>query len=143
MQKKEHNNKRSKRWMETGGAVEGEVGAVRLRTELERHGGEPVGEFAATDGDHRCFLAFAGDDALLYDLPPWGPALCLAWVGGALGDARAEAKAVFASYAERAAAEGRPLCRAVRAKEVERLRASEGEGTQDGEAEAPGGRRAA
>lgn len=125
MQKQKHNRKRSKRRMEAGGAVEVDVEADRLRTELEGLGGDPVGEFAATDGEHRCFLAYVGDEALLYDLPPRGSALCLAWVGGALGDARAEAEAVFASYAERAAAERRPLCRAVRAEEVERLVPSE------------------
>lgn len=125
MQKQKHNQKRSKPRTEAGGTVEVEVIAARLRTKLERRGGEPIGNFVAADGEHRCFLAFAGEEALLYDLPPRGPALCLAWVGGALGDARAEAKAVFASYAERAAAEGRPLCRAVRAEEVERVRVSE------------------
>lgn len=94
--------------------------------ELERRGGERLGAFAAADGEHRCFVAFAGEEALVYDLPPNGPALCLAWVGGALGDAHAEAKAVFRSYAERAAEEDRALCRAVRAEEVERLRAPAG-----------------
>jgi hypothetical protein len=104
----------------TGERTERESGAVRV--ELERRPGEFVGAFAAPDGGHRCFLAYAGAEALVYDLPPRGPALCLAWVGGVLGDARSEAEAVFASYAARAAGERRALCRAVSAGEARRVR---------------------
>ncbi len=93
--------------------------------EIERCGAESVGAFTAADGEHRCFLAFAGEEALLYDLPPHGSALCLAWVGGALGDARAEADAVFTDYAKRTAGERRALCRAVRVDEVERLQSAQ------------------
>ena len=115
--------------------------------ELERRGGKFVGGFSAPDGEHRCFLAVAGGEALLYDLPPEGPALCLAWVGRPLGEAESEgeseAKAVFASYAVRAAAEGRPLCRSVGAEDIERLPAPEGDASEDSEAQADGERRAA
>lgn len=124
MQSKKDTQKRSTRRPRVGRPETdaGDSARFPIRAELERRGGEPVGSFAAADGDHRCFLAYVGEAALLYDLPPQGPALCLAWVGGALADARAEAEAVFADYAERAADENRSLCRAVRVDELARLR---------------------
>lgn len=103
----------------------GDEGAdAAQRAELQRLASGVLGSFTAADGEHRCLIAYAGEEALVYDVPPRGPARCLAWVGGHLGDAEAESRAVFRSYAERAGSEGRALCRAVSGEEIARLRSA-------------------
>jgi len=98
--------------------------AAAQRAELERLATRSLGSFAAPDGVHRCLIACAGSDALVFDLPPRGPALCLAWVGGHLGDAEAEARALYRDYAARVRTEGQALCRVVSAEEAARLGAA-------------------
>ncbi|MQA76053.1 MAG: hypothetical protein GEU88_17255 [Solirubrobacterales bacterium] len=85
--------------------------------------GRALGSFRGADGaEHACHLAWASaEEALVYDLTANGGALCLAWVGEGGGDVEAEAEAVYASYAERAGAERRRLCRAVTRAEAERV----------------------